>query len=1146
VQTDAVAETDHNEDHLMPDSLTLDTLSGVSRTEMVGLIRAHQRRRWQLGDRISVEDYLQRFVQLRSDGEALLDLVYSEVLLREEHGETVRVEDYQARFPEHSDSLARQFALHQALADSGDLSQVTRGRLTSPPIRGTPTVPGYAILAELGRGAMGVVYRARQIKADRIVALKMMLGEFAEDSDRNRFQTEIEAIARVRHPQVVPVFEVGEVDGEPFFSMEYCEGGSLSARLTNPLPAGEAARLVEQIAQGVAAAHAVGIIHRDLKPANVLLQTIFTTENTENKEKDQINYLPKVTDFGLAKKLDDVSQTTTGAVLGTPPYMSPEQAAGLTHATCPATDIYALGAILYECLTGRPPFKAATPVDTLWQVINDEPVSPRRLNRGVPRDLETICLKCLHKDPRQRYATAGDLADELRRFIDGRPITARPVGVLGRLGRWAKRHPLPALLSLAVVLALVAGTTVSLIFAALSDENARRHQESALLAQTETTEKERQRQQAVHKEKQRRVEAERAEQQLYFARIGLARRDWDDALLAEAEHHLGLCPPPLRHWEHGYLSRLCRGTPFVISGLDDNPLSIQFDREGTRLLSAGSDRLVRIWDAVTGKETLVLRGHTEAVAMAVFSPDGRRVASVSVDKSLRVWNAETGDEILRVDLTGRASCVAYSPDGRKLLVSSGDPFKVGQPGRVELFDASTGKLLLALVGHSDMVLSVAFTLEGDRIATGGYDRTVRLWNVENGRETGIYRGHTGAVQGVCFSPDGRRLASVSTDQTVKVIDTVTGQETLSLRGHVGFVREVAFSPDGQRIASGGSDHTVRVWDATSGEELFRLRAHADHVTGLAYCRDGRRLATIGNDRTIKVWNARVGPEAAVLASQDKQVRCLAFSPNGDRLAMGSGDGTIKVFDPKSDGELFVCRGHTNTINDVAFSPDGLLIGSGAGDLTAKIYDGRTGQELLTYRGHQRGLTGLAFHPDGRRVATAGGDALVKIWNPRTGDEVLTIKAPTWRLQRLAFSPDGQRLAVGCDNLVKVWDSNTGGEVATFAGHTKYVSALTFSPDGRSVASAGNDRIVKIWQAATGEEQMSLKGHAGAVSALAFSSDGLRLASAGHDRTVKLWDTRTGQEVFALPGHAEPIIAMSWSRDGRRIATGCGSVLRVFE
>jgi tRNA A-37 threonylcarbamoyl transferase component Bud32 len=403
---------------------------------------------WKAGQRPRLEDFLYPAEQ-REQQALLRALLPLDVGYRARTGETPTPEDYLARFP-HAAGLIEDLLSRDSASGRTNPEQQTRSEPAALCAAGPPAIPGYEVLEKIAEGGMGVVYKARQVKANRIVALKMILsGSHAGQAQVARFRTEVEAIARLQHPNIVQVYEVGETEGRPYFSLEYCEGGSLDRKTAgDPLPPNEAARLTETLARAIGAAHKANVIHRDLKPANVLL----TADGT-----------PKITDFGLAKKLDEASQTQDGDVIGTPSYMAPEQAGGKKDVG-PAADVYALGAILYDLLTGRPPFKAATTLDTLMQVVAEEPVPPGELNAKVPKDVETICLKCLSKDSRQRYATAEDLAEDLRRWQAGEPITARRVWWIGRAMKWVRRRPVIAALSAAVVVAMVAGTAVSLHF----------------------------------------------------------------------------------------------------------------------------------------------------------------------------------------------------------------------------------------------------------------------------------------------------------------------------------------------------------------------------------------------------------------------------------------------------------------------------------------------------------------------------------------------------------------------------------------------------------------------------------------------------------------------------------------------------------
>lgn len=1076
------------------------------------------------------------------------------------------------------------------------------------PGRGTaaealPSVDGYEILGTLGHGGMGVVYKARHVRLNRVVALKMIRETLrASDAQLNRFLVEAQAVARLRHPNIVQIYETGEQNGIPYFSLEYIAGGSLDKRLANgPQAVAAAAESVRVLARAVHAAHEQGVVHRDLKPANILVGD---------------DGVLKIADFGLAKRLDGGGLTHTGDIMGSPSYMAPEQASGQNAAVGPATDVYALGAILYEMLTGRPPFKGADMLDTLQQVRTQEPLPPRTHRPELARDLETICLKCLQKEPGRRYASAQALADDLGRFQSGEPILARPVGAWERASKWVRRHParaaVCALVLLAVVLGVVGGSvtwlwrvseagrqreetlrqSVSLARDQLEVEKqqteqallreqdakgreaeARQQTERALQKEQEAKQREtRSREQAegaFRREQQARASETAALERLarvsYLQRVQLAQKEVQANDLGRARLFLESCPERLRHWEWHYVDRLRQHDVPTLCGHTDVVHCVAFSPDGRLIASGSADQSVRLWDVAAAREVRSLLGHKgEAVYAVAFSPDGQRLASGG-DRQVLIWDVGRGELLNALPFTPGGRSLAYSRDGKRLA------------------------------------------------AAGHHKHIVHVWNAETGETVFSCQGGHSSVS---FSPDGKLIAAASGPTPpveshpgeVKVWDASSGEELLSLEdGHLDCVRCVAFGPGGEMI-SAGRDKTIRVWGPTG-----RIKRQGEFVRP-----EGRRPLSIpeydGYDSPpSRQFFTIMGPQFGQLIEGGRESSMTPIAPAatgaGPATSNLGGVGLPGVVIPRL-GERFqysyLLKGHAKGVRGIACSPDGKNLASASYDHTVKIWDKASGQEIRTLKGHERAVCCVSYSPDGKRLASAGEDKTIKLWDTDPGykpfvlDEKYqwTVFSPTgntfanihekeaftslaiWDLQTLKrlslqggsydriltliYSPNGKRLASTSDEArVMVWDSSDGRRLRSFWDERTHCQALAFSPDGQRLASGSWDRSVVVWDCDSGDRVYSLPGNTqddlrglrrrlatrsmqepGIVTSVVFSPDGRRLALGCMDGQVQVWDTQARNLLWTFEGYATTIHRLTFSPDGMHLAAACSNGLIV--
>jgi WD40 repeat protein/tRNA A-37 threonylcarbamoyl transferase component Bud32 len=1039
--------------------------------------------------------------------QGLLEEVLGEYMERLDRGEIVDRAQFLALHPDLADELRSYFAA------ADEVERLGRQARTGPPTgpmplaaprevvaaQGLPRRVGeYELLEQIGEGGMGVIYRARQSSLQRLVALKMIRPDrLASPADVLRFRSEAEVVASLDHPNIVPIYEVGEHNGQPFFTMKLVEGGSLAQhlpRLLGDLQA--AARLLVAVAGAVHYAHQRGLLHRDLKPGNVLVDA---------------DGMPHVTDFGLAKRLtpraDGASLTQQGMIVGTPSYMAPEQAATQSGVTT-AADVYALGAILYELLTGRPPFRAETPLDTLRQLQEQEPVPPRSLNRRVDRDLETVCLKCLQKGPQRRYASAQALADDLERWLGGQPVRARPVSRRERALRWVRRRPHLAALTALLLIALMAG------FLGVCWQWRRAEGEAARAS--------------------RLADAER--QTAYARAVSLAYAEWRAGNAGPAQQVLLACPPGLRGWEWHYLQNLFRGRQFAtLEGHTGGALAVAFSPDGRRLASTDAEGAVKVWDRHSARLLLDLRGHKGAVKAVAFSPDGKALASGGADGALVLWDANSGKRVATLrDRGAGVRGVAFSPGGKRLASVGGLPLK----GELRLWGVSARTALADRPWHN-LLAAVAFSPDGKQLVTAGPDGSVTSHDAVSLKRIHDFLGRTQRAapwSSVALSADGRWVAAGSPDGLVAVWDMASGLELFTaLTPNQAGVSGVAFAgPEGRILVAAGSDNTAQGWFTRSGKPAFTLRGHTRAIRAVAASPDGSCLASASLDGTVKLWGLSRRDDDLTLRCSNEGVTSVAFSPDGARLASATQDCALKVWDGKGK-EALTLRGLPKVVNGLAFSPDGRQLACAEDDGTVKLRDAATGHIVATLRGHVGPVRAVAFRPDGRCLASAGADGSVRVWDLPSGRLALTLSGQHGPAHAVAFSPDGRRLAgAGEDGFARVWDAATGHEALALGGADGPVYALAFDLDGRRLAAAGQGEAIRVWDTATGSPVLELRGHAGPVRGLAYGPGG-RLASAGDDGAVRVWGP-AGHEMLALRGHTEALSAVAFSPDGHRLAS----------
>jgi WD40 repeat protein/serine/threonine protein kinase/tetratricopeptide (TPR) repeat protein len=997
-----------------------------------------------------------------------------------------------------------------------------------------PLLPGYEILDELGRGGMGVVYKAVQIGLKRLVALKMILaGPHAGTEDRERFLTEAEAAARLQHANIVQIYDIGEHEGRAYFALEFVEGGSLDQWIDGkPQPPRAAARLVELLARAMHYAHERGIVHRDLKPANILLANRDPgVGDQELKPESRIpladRLTPKITDFGLAKKLDsDDGQTRTGSILGTPNYMAPEQATGQTHAIGPCSDIHALGAILYELLTGRPPFMGESAYDTIRQVANAEPLPPRSLVAGLPRDIETVCLKCLHKDPRRRYSDAQELARDLRRYQDGESIRARPTPAWERAVKWTRRRPGAAAF-------LAAGTALLLLLlgigvawnARLRLESEREKQRSEELSSALDVSERRLLRLTMANGNRLMDSGDYIDALPWFVEAMRMERNLDERMQSHRLRIAALlehCPQAANVWFHA-------------SGVN----SLAFSPDGRLLVYAGDDGTAVIRDVETGLAAPAVPRHDKPIRRAAFSPDSSLVVTASADAAARLWRSDSGLPFGEPMKHGAEVVSAvFSPDGALLLTACRD-------GSARIWDTATQQPKPIPVRHEAPLTQALFSPDGGRVLTAAEDGTVHQWNAETGVELAHPQRQRAGLVRIAYSHDGKRFLTGSADGTARAWHSDSGLPASPPMRHAGVVLHVEFSPDDRLIATSGADHAARVWNASNGQAIGVPLRHGSNVFAAVFGPSSRRVLTVSDDNSARIWEASNGEPLVPPLKHNGSVVFGALSPDGRWAATGGRDGMVRLWTTTASRHHMPLLRHQGRVTSVAYSASGRFVATAGEDGMARVWDGRSGEPVSHPLRHPGAVTRIAFSPDEKLLLTADQNGTARLWKVESGEPTGQLYVHGYSLKDTAFRPDGKQfVTAGEDGTARIWDIASGTLAIPALQHGGIVFSAVFSPDGKQIVTASADGVARQWDAETGTILHEFK-HVGGVNHAVFSFDGRRIATAGVDHTARIWDAENGKQIGSPLRHGSAVLHVAFSRQGTLVTSSDDNTARVW-